>query len=225
MKLWQKKYRSYCFGACTPLDTASLDTLIHAFTHGSPEKPGLLQGRMLARFATIPEAGRVVIKSYQRGGIISLFTRDIFLRTGNIRSRKEFEGLALAARAGVRVPRPVAFASQGGFFYKAWLITAEIHGHRSFAELCMTEEKKAAALIPEISQDVQLLINSGIFHVDLHPGNILVDHHGTPCIIDFDKALYQPEHKKKLAEKYQKRWTRAVDKYRLPASVTDLHLM
>lgn len=145
------------------------------------------------------------------------------MKIGKIRSRKEFEFLLNAEKAGVRVPTPVVYASQGFPFYKAWLITEEITEHRSFAELCLDEKEKALGLIPEISHNIRLLIKNKIHHVDLHPGNILIDQNNKNYIIDFDKAYYSTN-KTRLIKKYQQRWTRAIHKYKLPEILTDLQL-
>jgi predicted Ser/Thr protein kinase len=53
--------------------------------------------------------------------------------------------------------------------------------------------------------------------VDLHPGNVLVTPENRLYLIDFDKARTTPVNRRRLREKYIRRWQRAVLKYRLPA--------
>ena len=69
---------------------------------------------------------------------------------------------------------------------------------------------------------IQTLIRHGIWHRDLHPGNVLVDENGMPHLIDFDKARYLKNHHL-LTEKYIKRWARAIAKHHLPPELA--HVM
>lgn len=129
-----------------------------------------------------------------------------------------------AKKAGVRVPTPLAYATQGRLFYKTWLITREVENHNSFIDLCRNDKKKAAALLPEISRSIKRLIKNRIHHVDLHPGNILIDKNNKNYIIDFDKAYFHGKNGKILAGKYQKRWAKAIKKYNLPEEFSTLDL-
>ncbi len=223
-KIHKTKYKAYCFGSLCHLNHTTLDTLINIFQCEPNNKPGRLEGRVVPQFTSIPEAGPVVVKSYKRGGLLSRINKDTYLKIFNIRSRKEFEFLLHAGKAGVTVPTPVAFASRGYPFYKAWLITKEITDHISFAQLCFTEKEKALNLIPEISRNIRLLIQNSIHHVDLHLGNIIIDKNYRNYIVDFDKAHYFNKNKLILAMKYQKRWSKAIKKYSLPDIFADLHL-
>lgn len=217
-------HRSYSFGGRHRLSATSLDLLIDMFQSPSTDGTAMLEGRVRPRFATLPEAGPVVIKAYKRGGLISRINKDRYLKIGRFRSQREFDFLITAGKAGVRVPVPVAYASTGSPFYKAWLITKEIKGHRSFSGLCRRDPEKAMALMPEISRNINSLIKNRIHHVDLHPGNILLDGNNTVFIIDFDKARRYSKNKTQLAMAYQNRWKRAVQKYKLPERILALEL-
>lgn len=217
-------HRSYSFGSAHDLSTASLDMLIDIFQSPPNHETEILEGRVPPRFAVIPEAGPVVIKAYKRGGLISRINNDRYLKIGRIRSRREFEFMLAAEQAGARVPAPVAYVSTGFPFYRTWLITKEIKGHRSFVKLCLEDKKKALALIPEISRNINSLIRNKIHHVDLHPGNILIDGNNKIYIIDFDKARLYSKTKARLAITYQQRWSRAVHKYKLPEAIAALAL-
>lgn len=184
----------------------------------------MLEGRAPVQYAVLPDAGSVVIKAYKRGGLISWINKDRYLKIGRLRSQREFDFLIAAEKAGVSVPEPVAYASTGSFLYKAWLITKQIKGHCTFAWLCRRNPKKARVLIPEISRNINSLIKSRIHHVDLHPGNVLVDKDNTVFIIDFDKACQYSKDENSLVKEYQNRWTRAVHKYKLPESLSALEL-
>lgn len=215
---------SYIFGCRHRLNTTSLDQLINLFQSPSTDETAELEGRAPARFAVLSQTGSVVVKAYKRGGLIPLINKARYIKTGRFRSQREFDFLMAAQKAGVKVPEPVAYASTGSLFYKAWLITKQIKGHRSFAGLCRTDPEKAMALMPEISRNINKLIRSRIHHVDLHPGNILLDGNNTIFIIDFDKARQYSKNKIRLSVDYQNRWARAIHKYNLPKPLAFLGL-
>jgi len=217
-------HRFYSFGCLQNLGTPSLDILIDIFQSPSTDETAVLEGRGAPRFAILPEAGSVVIKAYKRGGLISRINNDRYLKVGQIRSQREFDFLIAAGQAGVKVPEPVAYASTGSPFYKTWLITKEIKDNTSFAGLCQRDKEKAQFLIPEISLSINSLIENKIHHVDLHPGNILLDGSSNIYIIDFDKARRYSKSKARLAMAYQNRWKRAVHKYNLPETLAALEL-
>jgi 3-deoxy-D-manno-octulosonic acid kinase len=224
LKIRRVKYRSYTIGSTFSLGSDTLDALISVLEQPPDRKPECLEGRSVPGFISIPEAGPVVVKFYKRGGWLANFNRERYLKIFKTRSEKEFEFLFLAGRAGVSVPVPVAFISRGGPFYRAWLVTKAVPNPVSFMRLCRDEKEKALALLPAISCQIGLLIEKGIHHVDLHPGNILVGGNGTPYFIDFDKTRYCASSRTGLARKYQHRWAKAVRKYSLPAIYGDLNL-
>lgn len=201
-----------------------MGTLIDFFNAGEDKTPGILKGRTLPCHASLPETGPVVIKSYRRGGMMSLITRDRYLKTGTSRPEKEFEFLIHAGKAGLNVPTPEIYATQGFLFYRAWLVTKKIENQISYTDLVLKNEKAALSLLSSISLNISLLIENRIHHVDLHPGNILIDKTRNIYIIDFDKACYSSKPKHWLIRQYQKRWARAVDKYRLPRALKQLEL-
>ena len=61
-----------------------------------------------------------------------------------------------------------------------------------------------------------------MYHVDLHPGNILVTDNDQIFIIDFHKARMFNGSKQKLMNKYCARWKRAVKKHGLPEILNDI---
>lgn len=215
---------AYAFGCRRRLNATSLDILIDLFQSPSTDKTAVLEGRVSPRFAVLPEAGPVVVKAYKRGGLISLINKDRYFKIGRLRSQREFDFLMAAEKAGVRVPVPVAYACTRSPFYKVWLITKQIKDHRSFPALCRRDPEKAMTLMPEISRNINSLIKNRIHHVDLHPGNILLDGNNTIFIIDFDKAYRYSKSKTQLARAYQNRWARAVHKYKFPERLLALEL-
>lgn len=224
-KIYKQKYKSYQWGAVSDLNAGILDNLIRLFTSEPKTHVDTLEGRGPALYAIISGLGHVVVKSYKRGGVLSWFNKEYYLKTGEVRSKKEFEFLVAAAKAGVSVSKPIAYASRGSGVYKAWLITEAIESHVSFARLSRDEKEKALALMPSIVENIKRLIQNKIHHVDLHPGNILIDKYGRNYIIDFDKAYYFTGSRDKLGGLYQKRWNKAVYKHRLPEVLTSLPLV
>jgi 3-deoxy-D-manno-octulosonic acid kinase len=93
---------------------------------------------------------------------------------------------------GVSAPEPIIFAYKGSFLYKAWLVTREVERSQSLFHLAQEGSLKggldAVAITEKVAELVIRLIMSGVKHVDLHPGNVLVDEHGDVFLIDFDKA-------------------------------------
>jgi len=69
---------------------------------------------------------------------------------------------------------------------------------------------------------ISLLIQNDILHVDLHPGNIVVDGADQIFLVDFDKGQIHPGSKEKLRNRYLTRWQRAVTKHRLPDILTEM---
>ena len=220
----ERQYRDYTFGLMFPLGPRTLDTLIAIFSKRPRQQLKNLEGRAAPRFTSLAEVGPVAIKYYRRGGWLSRINREKYWRLSKTRSRKELEFLLRVGQAGVPVPEPVAFASRGRFIYRAWLITRAVPAPVSLAQLAVGETEKALGLMPEISRYIRILIKNRIRHVDLHPGNILVDQRGAPCFIDFDKAHYYAGTAAGLAKKYQQRWAKAIRKYHLPAALIPLDL-
>ncbi|MCP4119803.1 MAG: phosphotransferase [Desulfobacteraceae bacterium] len=217
-------HKSFSICSSEHLGGNSLDMLVAMFSSAREESTGILEGRAAPKFAVLPELGPVAIKFYRRGGLLAHINRSTYLRTGPSRAEREFEFLANAKNAGVRVPGPLAHVTRGGLFYQAWLITERICDHVSFARLCREETERALSLMPAISTAIGLLIENGIHHVDLHPGNILIDRDNREYIIDFDKAHYFSGGKTRLAALYRRRWKKAVSKYNLPPALTALEL-
>ncbi|PIE61552.1 MAG: hypothetical protein CSA29_02775 [Desulfobacterales bacterium] len=217
-------HHSYVFGCKNPLSTRSLELLTNIFSTPPSNDTAMLEGRAAVRFTTLPETGPVAIKAYKRGGLISRMNKDKYFKLGQLRSQREFDFLIAAQRAGVRVPVPVAYAATRSVFYNAWLITEKIKGHQSFAGLCQNNPEKALTFLPAISRSIACLIRNKIHHIDLHPGNIILDDTDTVFVIDFDKASWYKKNDAQLAAAYQNRWARAVHKYNLPSPLSVLEL-
>ncbi len=177
-----------------------------------------LAGRMRPHVFECEDFGRVVIKHYFRGGILRHVNRRTYVKTGKTRSHAEFDILRHVRTIGINAPMPVAFASKtfGRIFYHAWLVTKEIPDAQTLADLSRSFPGRAEAVLPETATQINTLIQNGVLHVDLHPGNILVDAEDRIYVIDFDKAEIGGKNEAALAGYYLRRWERAVFKHGLP---------
>lgn len=181
-----------------------------------------LGGRASVRYFDFPDLGKIVIKSYSRGGLLGSLVRKLYLRLGEVRSQREFEVLEQVRGFGVSAPEPLFFIYKGGLFYRTWLVTREVQDKQSLVELARQDEDRAREAIKSLLEQIINLIKYRIFHVDLHPGNVLVDKNGSTFLVDFDKANRFSGSASKLRDLYLFRWRRAVIKHGLPQFLSEL---
>lgn len=217
-----QKYKSYSFGSLFKLSHVQLETLIKIFTKPNVESNAVLGGRGSIKRINLEGAGPVVIKYNTRGGLVRLFVKRTYLRLGRTCNRIEFEQLINASKIGVNVPEPVAFATKGFLFYRGWLVLKEVKNSVTLASASLKSEARVSRLLNEIVRQITILINFGLYHVDLHPGNILVTDNDQIFIIDFHKARLFNGSKQKLLNKYCTRWKRAIKKHGLPEILYDI---
>jgi len=177
--------------------------------------PGL-EGRVALKRFEDSASQRYVIKEYRRGGVLGRLLGNIHLRMGEGRALRELKFLIKAKNFGVAVPEPVGFIEEGGLVYKTWLILDEIPMSQSLSELGKNDSDSIDRLIDEAASLIGKLIKARIFHVDLHPGNVLVDSSSRVFLLDFDKATDFAGELKELRDLYLCRWRRAVIKHKLP---------
>lgn len=94
-----------------------------------------------------------------------------------------------AATSTVTVPRPIAAASSGRVLTMTWL-----DGERLIDFLDRTTAAGAIAardrvLTALVAETVGALFDRGFAHGDPHPGNVVVDRHGTIALLDFGCTL------------------------------------
>jgi len=182
-----------------------------------------LGGRQLVVTSAISGLGSIVLKTYRRGGWFGkLLVAAHYLRWGTVRPRQEFELMEAARSKGVSVPEPLVTITQGSLFYRAWLILREIPGERSLADLGSEEPDRLDSLVKQTAEQINLLIEAKICHVDLHPGNVLVDPAYQCHLIDFDKAFWFQGSKSRLRDRYLCRWRRAAIKHKMPEVLSEL---
>ena len=188
----------------------------------SPEKQDNgLGGRVAVSRITLPEIGPAVLKYYRRGGLIRRVLKDRYLYNTRRRCRKEFDMLARVRSLGVTAPRPLVAAFSSGLFYCCWLITEAIDSAGSLADLSRRKPVAAKRCTRQAAEQIKILIDNRILHVDLHPGNVLVGTDGRVHLIDFDRARRYRLGGSNLGRRYRRRWQRAVVKHDLPAFLVD----
>ena len=212
---------SYHFGFSLNLTEPQLRTLAGFFHPPDISDDVPLDGRTCTSRLQLDGIGSVVIKHYRRGGLLRHLVKRRYLKFGKTRARREFELLNTAGTLGVSVPQPVAYAHKGRLFYQAWLATRAIGESMSLARLSLQDEAQARRAVPLIADQIGLLIRNRVLHVDLHPGNVVVDARGRVYLLDFDKGHFYRGSREKLKRRYIARWQRAVVKHRLPRSIGD----
>jgi len=214
---------SYCFGFSLKLTELQLRTLAGLFDHPSKTSGvSLLGGRTSVTPAQLDGIGPVVIKYYRRGGLMHDIIKQRYLKLGKTRSQREFELLQTAGRLGLNVPQPIAYAHRGRLLYRAWLITREIKQPLSLARMSLIDEKRAQRNMQSVIAQISRLIDHNLLHVDLHPGNVVVDQKDRVFLLDFDRGKVYKGNKTKLRYRYINRWQRAVSKDKLPQILTEM---
>ena len=98
----------------------------------------------------------------------------------------------------------------------------ELCGTRSLVEIGEQEGYALPRALDGLSEQIRTLIKNRIFHVDLHPGNVLVREDNRVYVVDFDKACHFNGSYQALRELYLRRWRRAVIKHKLPPLLSEM---
>ncbi len=215
-------YQAYQFGTCLPLTERQLNRLIGFFSQTPPLSDAVLGGRSSVSFHRLDNLGPLVVKHYRRGGLLGRLVKRRYVRWGKSRSQLEFELLLKARDLGINVPEPLLFANRGYPIYRTWLVTREIKSPLALARLSLNDEKRTRQAMTAVGEQISRLIDHRILHVDLHPGNIVVDQQDRVFILDFDKGKIFRGPKAKLRDRYINRWQRAVSQHGLPDILIEL---
>ena len=218
------KYGAFRIGSSHRLTESQIQQLADIFKRPSAKVVEPLAGRSSVSAQKIHGIGWIVIKIYTRGGLLYRLIKRRYLKWGKPRSQREFELLNTVGALGVNVPEPIAYAVCGRLFYRAWLATRAIHQSISLVRLSRQDEKTAGLAMESVVAQISSLIQNNILHVDLHPGNVVIDGSGKVYLLDFDKGRVYRGNRQKLKNRYITRWQRAVDKHNLPKILTDMML-
>jgi len=219
------RFSGYDFGATHELSKEQLTALVHLLEQPAQRGEGPLGGRGGVASGDLPGVGRIVVKRYLRGGLLHHVVAKYYLRLGRARPQREFELLDKVRALGVTAPEPVAYATRGLLWYEGWLFMREISEHSRLADPKILELHGAESLVHEVARQMRVLIEHGLLHVDLHPGNILVDREGGVHVVDFDNAHLFRGTQRELRDQYLRRWRRAVIKHALPETLSELMAM
>ena len=135
---------------------------------------------------------KLVLKEYNRGGLIRYFTKNKYLYLGLKRTRpfKEFLMLKKMHELELPVPRPVSIKlSISGFYYTGKIITEEVLNAVNLKKIIISK-KINNQIISNIISVLRNLIQNNIFHSDLNINNILIDESLSIYIIDFDNSFF-----------------------------------
>ncbi len=147
--------------------------------------------------AFILQAGGVdlVLRHYQRGGLMRRLLSDSYVFTGLKRTRMWQEMALLAQLQRWQLPAPVPAAARcrvyGGLWYSGDLVTQRIPNAQT-----LSERLQQGPLDPltwqSVGQVVAQFHNHGVFHADLNANNIMLNSDNAVFLIDFDKGAIKP---------------------------------
>jgi 3-deoxy-D-manno-octulosonic acid kinase len=136
------------------------------------------------------EFGEAVIRHYRRGGLYGRLNKDLYLWTGEARTRafREFRLLAQLRGLGLPVPAPLAAGyRRHGLFYRADLMTLAIADSTTLAAE-LAADRASSFDWTALGRLLQRFHAAGAFHADLNAHNILLDAHGAHWLLDFDRG-------------------------------------
>ncbi len=215
----------YRFGFTHSLTTEQLSALALLLSEVPKRERMPLGGRGGVAIQKVDGLGSIAVKRYLRGGVMRFLNSRYYLRIGRVRPQVEFELLEQVRCLGVEAPEPIAFATRGALCYEGWLLMREIAEHGRLAETSVLERFGPEKLINDLARQVRILIENKVLHVDLHPGNVLVDQSGRVHVVDFDNAAAFDGSERDLRDQYLRRWRRAVIKHSLPETLSELMAM
>jgi len=150
---------------------------------------GSAPGRGYAFFLRA-QGHELVLRPFQRGGLIGKINSDLYMRFRAEYSRafREYRLLEWMRNRGLSVPRPVAARYvPSGLCYRADLITERIPQARPLADILL-QTPLTLPIWSKIGGVIHQMHALGVYHSDLNCHNILLDADMQVWLIDFDKC-------------------------------------
>lgn len=168
---------------------------IHSWAGSHPARRAL-GGRGETWSVPAPDGGdeRWVVRHYYRGGLAAGWLGDRYLTLGEPRPFAEARASREARRRGIPTPEVVAGAVyRDGIFYRADLVTEEIPEATDLANLLTLHpgsvgENEALAAAGGLVRRLEV---EGIFHPDVHAGNVVIQAMGGGSqahLVDLDRC-------------------------------------
>ncbi len=142
---------------------------------------------------------KLVLKHYYRGGLLALVVKDQYLghNIETTRAFQEWRLLKKMQQLGLPVPEAVAaHVKKHLFYYRADLITREIEGAETLADM-LIRQAIDDSVWRKVGSCIKSFHNHDVYHADLNARNILItgDLSGQSSIylIDFDKSRFRTD--------------------------------
>ena len=192
----------------TRLNVDILEREFAALLDGANDKVVHVPGRGIVRWLALPSGEELIFRLAKRGGAIRHLLRCSFIRLPGMlwSNTRQFSELAILSKlyeSDHPVPRPVAamiFQKYGGIVYCGAVITEVIPDTKNLLAHCREiaggDNKKISRdkfevlskMVFSAGTAAKNLLEAGVYHPDLHLGNVLVNGNSQVFIIDFDKA-------------------------------------
>jgi 3-deoxy-D-manno-octulosonic acid kinase len=180
-------------------------------------------GRGSVYFKTIRTTSddiRVVVKDYQRGGMVRHVNKSLYWHRRYSESRvwREFHLLTEMIALGLPVPTPVAgrVTRKLPQWYTSTIVTREI-------EQTVTLAERLHQLIPEHGDEdlwvatgrtIKRFHEANVYHADLNASNILIADSGDIFLIDFDKGQFKTDNRTDWKQSNLQRLKRSLLKFK-----------
>jgi 3-deoxy-D-manno-octulosonic acid kinase len=148
-------------------------------------------GRGTVAFLRTAEGQRWVLRHYRRGGLMARLADDLYLWTGEERTRafREWRLLRQLREWQLPVPRPIAAGyRRHGLAYRADLLTEELPVRLTLAQ-ALREDSLPASTWEAVGRCIGALHARGVQHADLNANNLLLGEQGAVYMLDFDRGL------------------------------------
>lgn len=235
MSYFSSNYRKYNTAAglliCAKSDLTISDSLAEQLIRlsqkqvlSTPEKAG----RGGIYFGELRSGERFALRRYVRGGLVKHFSTDSYmsLPRSSLRPLLELEITADLFGAGLKVVEPLFSIIEYrsfGLSYSGAIATAEVLSAKNLMEVA---SELSESEIEKYSRDAGIeavrVLRGGVFHRDLHPGNVVLNKKMEVVLLDFDKAIrFNPLNLNNYIQPLIDRWDRAVSKRSLSKFVSE----